>query len=190
MYPTSCCWHGLLPRYAGTTHRSWDVLLAWKFRHIAGSPRFIHAHLRRHIPSHKSQFLPDQRPFRKSILIYCRMTDKMPSIRAPANLPSLVKTAFGHAKASGDLTYFPTQVALLNLNSVQVGNCPGAFFLSNLAPLWSSSRPCLISISHGDVSRHLPFLRSFEYETVENVSLNMKISRSSKCSSNSDSRPP
>ncbi|KAF7518998.1 hypothetical protein G7054_g13244 [Neopestalotiopsis clavispora] len=43
----------------------------------------------------------------------------MPSIRAPANLPSLVKTAFGHAKASGDLTYFPTQVALLNLNSVQ-----------------------------------------------------------------------
>ncbi|ETS76127.1 hypothetical protein PFICI_11514 [Pestalotiopsis fici W106-1] len=43
----------------------------------------------------------------------------MPPIRAPANLPSLVKTAFGQAKATGDLTYFPTQVALLKLNSVQ-----------------------------------------------------------------------
>ncbi|KAK6080281.1 putative bis(5'-nucleosyl)-tetraphosphatase [Seiridium cupressi] len=41
----------------------------------------------------------------------------MSPIRAPANLPSLVKTAFAKAKASGDLTYYPTQVALLPLNS-------------------------------------------------------------------------
>lgn len=47
------------------------------------------------------------------------MTDMSP-LRAPAHLPSLVKTAFANAKATGDLSYFPTQVALLKLNSVHV----------------------------------------------------------------------
>ncbi|KAI1854658.1 hypothetical protein JX265_002297 [Neoarthrinium moseri] len=39
-------------------------------------------------------------------------------IRAPSNLPSLVKSAFSKAKASGDLTYYPTRVALLELSSI------------------------------------------------------------------------
>ncbi|KAK6221526.1 bifunctional AP-4-A phosphorylase/ADP sulfurylase [Pestalotiopsis sp. IQ-011] len=47
------------------------------------------------------------------------MTDMSP-LRAPANLPSLVKTAFTNAKATGDLSYFPTQAALLKLNSVHL----------------------------------------------------------------------
>ncbi|KXJ94267.1 ATP adenylyltransferase-domain-containing protein [Microdochium bolleyi] len=40
------------------------------------------------------------------------MDDAM-RITAPANLPSLVRTAFSRAAASGDLTYYQTQVALL-----------------------------------------------------------------------------
>ncbi|KAH6654543.1 5',5'''-P-1,P-4-tetraphosphate phosphorylase 2 [Truncatella angustata] len=42
----------------------------------------------------------------------------MSPVRAPVNLPGLVKTAFAKAKASGDLTYYPTQVALLDVNSI------------------------------------------------------------------------
>jgi ATP adenylyltransferase len=41
------------------------------------------------------------------------MADMSP-VKAPANLPALVKTAFERAKAKGDLTYYPTQVALLS----------------------------------------------------------------------------
>ncbi|KAK7914872.1 histidine triad-like protein [Apiospora marii] len=37
----------------------------------------------------------------------------MLGIRAPAKLPSLVKAAFEKARAAGDLTYYPTQVAIL-----------------------------------------------------------------------------
>ncbi|KAL1888600.1 bifunctional AP-4-A phosphorylase/ADP sulfurylase [Sporothrix stenoceras] len=40
----------------------------------------------------------------------------MPPI--PANLPDLVRAAFVRAKASGDLTFFPTQVALLRVQGV------------------------------------------------------------------------
>ncbi|KAI1321013.1 ATP adenylyltransferase-domain-containing protein [Xylariaceae sp. FL0255] len=36
---------------------------------------------------------------------------------APANLPALVKEAFNNARQSGDLTYFPTQAAILNVGS-------------------------------------------------------------------------
>lgn len=43
--------------------------------------------------------------------------DDMSPVKAPANLPGLVKTAFERAKANGDLTYYPTQVALLSPNT-------------------------------------------------------------------------
>ncbi|KAB5515498.1 ATP adenylyltransferase-domain-containing protein [Coniochaeta sp. 2T2.1] len=43
---------------------------------------------------------------------------KMPGIQVPANLPALVKNAFNKARASGDLTYFPTQVTVLKVNSI------------------------------------------------------------------------
>ncbi|KAK8851284.1 HIT-like domain-containing protein [Apiospora arundinis] len=39
--------------------------------------------------------------------------EDMLGIKAPANLPSLVKAAFEKARAAGDLTYYPTQVAIL-----------------------------------------------------------------------------
>ncbi|KAH8673541.1 HIT-like domain-containing protein [Xylariales sp. PMI_506] len=42
----------------------------------------------------------------------------MSPIRAPANLPSLVRTTFAKAKASGDLSYYPTQVTILELDSI------------------------------------------------------------------------
>ncbi|KAI0128972.1 Ap4A phosphorylase II [Xylariales sp. AK1849] len=45
------------------------------------------------------------------------MADMSP-IRVPSKLPSLVTTAFARAKAGGDLTYYPTQVAVLKLNSI------------------------------------------------------------------------
>lgn len=38
----------------------------------------------------------------------------------PANLPDLVRAAFVRAKAAGDLTFFPTQVALLRVQGVPV----------------------------------------------------------------------
>ncbi|KAK8064689.1 hypothetical protein PG994_007327 [Apiospora phragmitis] len=41
------------------------------------------------------------------------MAEDMLGIRAPANLPSLVKAAFEKARAAGDLTCYPTQVAVL-----------------------------------------------------------------------------
>ncbi|KAK3682220.1 inositol phospholipid synthesis and fat-storage-inducing TM-domain-containing protein [Podospora appendiculata] len=37
---------------------------------------------------------------------------------APTNLPELVRSAFNSAKTSGALNYYPTQVALLDVNSV------------------------------------------------------------------------
>ena len=43
---------------------------------------------------------------------------KIPKI--PANLPELVSTAFHRARASGDVHFFPTQVALVNVNSLPV----------------------------------------------------------------------
>jgi hypothetical protein len=45
---------------------------------------------------------------------------KMPP-PVPANLPNLVSAAFIRAKAAGDLTFFPTQVALLRVQGVPVG---------------------------------------------------------------------
>lgn len=41
-------------------------------------------------------------------------------IRAPANLPELVKTAFARARGDGDLHYFPTQVTILPVGNVPV----------------------------------------------------------------------
>lgn len=41
-------------------------------------------------------------------------------VRAPSNLPDLVRTAFARARAAGDLTFFPTQVALLRVNGIPV----------------------------------------------------------------------
>ncbi|KAJ9132656.1 ATP adenylyltransferase [Coniochaeta hoffmannii] len=42
----------------------------------------------------------------------------MPRIKPPPNLPQLVKTAFNKARESGDLIYYPTEVTLLNVNSI------------------------------------------------------------------------
>lgn len=44
----------------------------------------------------------------------------MPHIRAPADLPELVKAAFSKARRDGDLHYFPTQVTILTANSIPV----------------------------------------------------------------------
>ncbi|KAK4238969.1 pectate lyase superfamily protein-domain-containing protein [Achaetomium macrosporum] len=45
-------------------------------------------------------------------------TDGMAPVKVPANLPELVRTAFNRARASGDVHFFPTQVTLVNVNSV------------------------------------------------------------------------
>ncbi|KAK4464052.1 FIT family protein scs3 [Cladorrhinum samala] len=39
-------------------------------------------------------------------------------ISVPPNLPELVKNAFNRARASGDVHFYPTQVKLLNINSI------------------------------------------------------------------------
>ncbi|KAK4155731.1 ATP adenylyltransferase-domain-containing protein [Chaetomidium leptoderma] len=44
--------------------------------------------------------------------------DGMAPVKIPANLPDLVRTAFHRARASGDVQFFPTQVTLLNVNSI------------------------------------------------------------------------
>lgn len=44
----------------------------------------------------------------------------MPRIKAPSNLPELVKSTFTRARSEGDLHYFPTQVAILNVDSIPV----------------------------------------------------------------------
>ncbi|KAK0639506.1 HIT-like domain-containing protein [Cercophora newfieldiana] len=42
----------------------------------------------------------------------------MTPIKPPPNLPELVKTTFSKALAAGDVNFYPTQVTLLNINSV------------------------------------------------------------------------
>ncbi|KAI7760317.1 hypothetical protein LZL87_008407 [Fusarium oxysporum] len=42
----------------------------------------------------------------------------MPRIKAPSHLPELVKSTFTKARSEGDLHYFPTQVAILNVDSI------------------------------------------------------------------------
>ncbi|KAI1335699.1 ATP adenylyltransferase-domain-containing protein [Xylariaceae sp. FL0016] len=42
----------------------------------------------------------------------------MPPLRAPPNLSALVKAAFTQARTNGDLTYYPTQVAVLKPGSI------------------------------------------------------------------------
>ncbi|KAH6838483.1 histidine triad-like protein [Chaetomium sp. MPI-CAGE-AT-0009] len=44
--------------------------------------------------------------------------DDMGTVKIPVNLPELVRTAFNRARASGDVHFFPTQVTLVNVNSV------------------------------------------------------------------------
>ncbi|KAK0737207.1 ATP adenylyltransferase-domain-containing protein [Apiosordaria backusii] len=45
--------------------------------------------------------------------------DEMPlKPRVPPNLPSLVKTSFSNAVASKDVNFYPTQVTLINVNSI------------------------------------------------------------------------
>lgn len=48
----------------------------------------------------------------------------MPRIKAPSNLPELVRAVFNKARASGDITYYPTQVAILPANSIPVCASP------------------------------------------------------------------
>ncbi|KAI6360606.1 hypothetical protein MCOR25_006691 [Pyricularia grisea] len=42
----------------------------------------------------------------------------MGRIRAPNNLPELVRSTFARAKASGDVNFYPTQAAVLHVNSI------------------------------------------------------------------------
>ncbi|TLS24695.1 hypothetical protein PpBr36_08893 [Pyricularia pennisetigena] len=42
----------------------------------------------------------------------------MGRIRAPNNLPELVRSAFARAKASGDVNFYPTQAAVLHVSSI------------------------------------------------------------------------
>ncbi|KAK4123044.1 hypothetical protein N657DRAFT_690720 [Parathielavia appendiculata] len=44
--------------------------------------------------------------------------DGMAPIKTPANLPELVRSTFNRARASGDVHFFPTQVTLVNVNSI------------------------------------------------------------------------
>ncbi|KAK4098958.1 hypothetical protein N658DRAFT_475918 [Parathielavia hyrcaniae] len=44
--------------------------------------------------------------------------DGMAPVKVPANLPELVRGAFNRARASGDVHFFPTQVTLVNVNSI------------------------------------------------------------------------
>jgi ATP adenylyltransferase len=46
----------------------------------------------------------------------------MPRIKAPSNLPELVKSTFTKARSEGDLHYFPTQVTILNVDSIPVSD--------------------------------------------------------------------
>lgn len=41
-------------------------------------------------------------------------------IRAPSDLPELVRAGFAKALSEGELHYFPTQVTLLQANSIPV----------------------------------------------------------------------
>jgi hypothetical protein len=50
-------------------------------------------------------------------------TDGMAPVKVPANLPELVRATFNRARASGDVHFFPTQVTLVNVNSVPVRPC-------------------------------------------------------------------
>ncbi|KAF4459668.1 5 5 -P-1P-4-tetraphosphate phosphorylase 2 [Fusarium albosuccineum] len=42
----------------------------------------------------------------------------MPRIKAPSNLPELVKSTFAKARSEGDLHYYPTQVTILHVNAI------------------------------------------------------------------------
>lgn len=44
----------------------------------------------------------------------------MSLLKAPSNLPELVKTTFSKALAANELHYFPTQVTILHINSIPV----------------------------------------------------------------------
>jgi hypothetical protein len=46
---------------------------------------------------------------------------EMARVNIPQNLPELVKAAFNKARSNGDLSFYPTQVTLLNINSIPVG---------------------------------------------------------------------
>lgn len=49
----------------------------------------------------------------------------MSAIKVPANLPELVRVKFNTAKATGDVNFYPTKVAVLKLGSVPVClRCP------------------------------------------------------------------
>ncbi|KAK8074633.1 hypothetical protein PG997_009296 [Apiospora hydei] len=64
------------------------------------------------------------------------MVEDMLGIRAPPNLPGLVKAAFEKARVAGDLTYYPTQVAIL-----RPGNSGIAFQLRFSPALASKPKP-------------------------------------------------
>ncbi|KAF4976743.1 hypothetical protein FZEAL_6621 [Fusarium zealandicum] len=48
----------------------------------------------------------------------CSVDITMPRIKAPSNLPELVKSTFSRARSQGDLHYYPTQVTILYVNSI------------------------------------------------------------------------
>ncbi len=46
----------------------------------------------------------------------------MMPVKVPPDLPELVRAAFAKARATGDLTYFPSQVAVLHVDSIPVSS--------------------------------------------------------------------
>ncbi|GKT47589.1 diadenosine 5',5'''-P1,P4-tetraphosphate phosphorylase 2 [Colletotrichum spaethianum] len=60
----------------------------------------------------------------------------MSPIKAPVNLPELVKAAFSKARSNGDLTYYATQVTVLNANSIPVSLHRRASHPASIDPAW------------------------------------------------------
>ena len=72
-------------------------------------------------------------------------TDDMPRLpRVPRDLPELVRNAFRRACDSGDVNFYPTQVTLLDVNSIPV--CAAITF----HPLPSLSTAPVILMHHTD----------------------------------------
>ena len=61
---------------------------------------------------------------------------KMAPFTVPKNLPDLVRAAFSRARASGDVHFYPTEAAVLDVNSIPV--CYVAWHHSSKTPFLPS----------------------------------------------------
>ncbi|KAK4447139.1 FIT family protein scs3 [Podospora aff. communis PSN243] len=76
-------------------------------------------------------------------------SDTMAPVKFPPNLTELVKTSFAKALASGDVNFYPTQVTLLNINSIP-------FQLRYSPSLANKPKPPPSNPSQGSTPKH-PF---------------------------------